>query len=194
MRSIQYASPLPKSLTAESFVSSNYESRLGDKLAPAAAMLFMVTTSVVSPRSVTLFESQTANNIAVSRSSGIAKGTNRQDLLAIARIRELGTYANGWNGPDSISPNRSTVEDAEIFARYLFSIGPIVLPYISASGDGEVNFYWKTRDWVIDLGFFGDGLYSFYARFENGDEILEDGACLNNPLPQEIVELIGKTA
>jgi hypothetical protein len=131
--------------------------------------------------------------IAQRHDAEIAPETNQLFDRAIASIRRLGSYASGWNGPESVAPTSAAIKEAEIFARYLCGIGPIVWPYISASGDGEVNFYWKTQDWVIDLGFFGDGLYSYYARCGNGHEILEDGVDIDQPLPQEMIELIGKT-
>ncbi len=193
MISVQPVTPLPTSQTSVPSVSGQAH-RFSSRFVPAAAALAILTNPISTPPSVSRFESKTANTPKVSSSIDIAKATNREDLLAIARIRMFRTYADGWNGPESVAPTRATIKEAETFARYLFGIGSIVPPYISASGDGEVNFYWKTSDWVIDLGFFGDGLYSYYARFENGHEILEDGASLNKPLPQKIVELIGKTA
>jgi hypothetical protein len=192
---VQPVTQLPTGYTSALSVSGQVD-RFGGRVAPAVAAVAILTNPISTPRSVSRFESKTTNTPEVSGIIDIAKtaeATNREDLLAIARIRMLRTYVNGWSGPESVAPNSNTIKEAEIFARYLFGIGPIVSPYISASADGEVNFYWKTRDWMIDLGFFGDGIYSYYARFENGHEILEDGADLNQPLPQEVIELIGKT-
>jgi hypothetical protein len=120
--------------------------------------------------------------------------SDREDSFVIARIQALGTYENGWDGPESVAPMRSTVEDAEGFARYLFSIESVRLPHIGASSDGEINFYWKNDRFLLDLGFDGDGYYSYYARLPNGGEIIENGASLAKPLPQEIIDLIRKTA
>ena len=117
-------------------------------------------------------------------------GSDRADLQAIARVRNLGTYVNDWNGPGTFAPTHASVEDAESFVRYLFSLGSITSPYISASGDGEIDFYWKQNGFTLDLGFVGDGTYSYYAHLPNGQEIIEDEAALDDHLPQAIVDSI----
>jgi hypothetical protein len=195
MSSIQSVTQLPTGQTSMPSVSGQVSveiPRRGIRVAPVAAAIAILTNPISTQLAVSQFESKTTNASKVNRVVDIAKATNREDLRAIARIRIFRTYADGWNGPETLAPTSASIEEAELFARYLFGIGSIVAPYISASGDGEVNFYWKTRDWMIDLGFFGDGLYSYYVRFENGHEIIEDGTCLSQPLPQEIVELISK--
>jgi hypothetical protein len=192
MNMIQSVTQLPTGQTSMPSVSPQISPRRGIMAVPVAAALAILTTTISTQLSVSRFESKTTGGSKVNRVVDIAKPTNREDLRAIARIRMFRTYADGWNGPETLAPTSASIKEAEVFARYLFGIGPIITPYISASGDGEVNFYWKARDWMIDLGFFGDGLYSYYVRFENGQEILEDGKCLSKPLPQEIVELISK--
>ncbi|MBD1995095.1 hypothetical protein H6G00_00435 [Leptolyngbya sp. FACHB-541] len=154
-----------------------------------AALFIALSTSVSSPSAITPFRSATANPI-VKRSILPIKETDRADLLAIARIRVLGTYKAGWTGPESVGPTRQTVEHAEEFARYLFSLGAIHVPYISASEDGEINFYWKRDGFTLDLGFTGNGCYSYYACLPAGEEMIEDEAVLGTPLPKEIVNLI----
>ena len=90
-----------------------------------------------------------------------ACGSDRADLQVIARVRSLGTYVNGWNGPGTAAPTHASVEDAELFVRYLFSLGSITPPHVSASGDGEIDFYWKQNGLILALGFVGDGTYSY---------------------------------
>jgi len=76
----------------------------------------------------------------VRRAINFAYESDRADLQVIARIRSLGTYVNDWNGPGTYAPTHAAVEDAESFARYLFSLGPLMPPCICASGDGEIDF------------------------------------------------------
>ena len=157
------------------------------------ALAAVLLTYAPSPHSV-VFKGGTADAPDVHRAIDLADEVDREDLRAIARIRILGTYTAGWNGPGSIPPTRRAVKDSEQFTRYLFSLGAIVLPYISASSDGEINFYWKSDGFIIDLGFIGDGSYSYYAHLPNELEIIEDEASLNDPLPSEIIDLIITTA
>jgi hypothetical protein len=42
----------------------------------------------------------------------------------------------------------------------------IPLPYAQLSADGEVGLYWKAADVFADIGFYGNGEYSFYARIQ----------------------------
>lgn len=158
------------------------------------AFIIALSTSVSAPSAFTSFNSATANAPAVKRSVFPYRENDRADLLAIARIRILGTYEAGWAGPKSVGPTRRTVEHAEEFARYLFSLGAIAVPYISASEDGEINFYWKRNGFTLDLGFMGDDCYSYYACLPSGEEIIADAAVLGTPLPKEIVDLIIQAA
>lgn len=194
------ATTLPIGKTVPSSVSAQTDSsnqRLVsprfNSVVPAVAALAILTVQTTPQFSVTKFESQTASSAQVSRVGRVIKKSNREDLLTIARIREFSTYVDGWDGLDTVAPTRAAIKDAEIFARYLFSFGKINSPYISASGDGEINFYWKRDDFLIDLGFTGNGSYSYYANLPNNCEIIEDEASLNELLPQEIISFISKT-
>jgi hypothetical protein len=111
----------------------------------------------------------------------------------IARIRELGTYLSGWSHPDSVAPTKTAVNDAERFARNL-DLTSLHLPHISAADDGEINFWWDIDGLYIDLGFFGDGSYSFYAKLPNGKEIIVDAAPISQPLPSELLSFLEKSA
>jgi hypothetical protein len=157
------------------------------------AAFAILTSQRPTEFSVIKFESKTANSPQIYRFEVVTKQSNREDLLAISRIRGFSTYVNGWDGPGTVAPTQSTIKDAEIFTRYLFTIGQIIAPYISASGDGEINFYWKRDDFLIDLGFAGNGSYSYYANLPNNCEIIADEASLRQSLPQEIISFISKT-
>jgi hypothetical protein len=128
--------------------------------------------------------------IAQRHDADIVPETNQLFDRAISNIRRLGSYASGWNGPGTVAPTPSTVQDAEVFLRYLFGHSLGISPHISASGDGEINFYWKREGFILDLGFQGDGFYSYYADLPNGREMMEDAAALSQPLPEEIVNFI----
>lgn len=151
------------------------------------------STSIPPLNPVTMVNGETSKlSSNVQRSKFFSRESGRDDLHTIARIRSLKIYKDGWNGPDSVSPTRKAVEHAEAFARYLFRLGEIHVPYISASGDGEINFYWTGNGFTLDLGFTGDGYYSYYARLPDGGEIIEDEAVFDEPLPKEIITLVTK--
>lgn len=110
----------------------------------------------------------------------------------ITKLRKLGTYQSGWNCSGPVTPSDASIHDAEQFARN-HDFDSIHLPGISAADDGEINFWWDVEGLYIDLGFFGDGSYSFYARLPNGKEIAVDHAPLSQPLPGELVQGLSVT-
>jgi hypothetical protein len=42
----------------------------------------------------------------------------------------------------------------------------------------------------LDLGFYGDGTYSYYGTTTTGDEFLADEVSISTPLPAQILQLI----
>lgn len=79
--------------------------------------------------------------------------------------------------------------DAVIFVNNNFKKSNIQSPYISIADDGEINFYWNNDKILIDLGFFGDGTYSCYAKTKHGKEFFIDDEKLEK-FPKQIIENI----
>ena len=70
---------------------------------------------------------------------------------------------------------------------------PLVhLPDIGLADDGEVNFLWKNAGLHIDLGFYGSGTFSYYARDENGKEYLADECRVSHGLPSDLTALLAR--
>jgi len=109
----------------------------------------------------------------------------------VQRVRELGAYATGWHSENSQSASRRTVEEAERFIRAI-NWNEHILPVIALAEDGEMNLVWSDTDRHVDIGFFGDGTYAYYARGRDGRTYFEDGAPWHQTLPQDIVSLIAK--
>jgi hypothetical protein len=156
-----------------------------------AGTIALATSCTVSIQADSAIPSDTAVELVKSLGSGQQLNAERDGV--IAKIRKLGTYHSGWNHLDSVAPSRATINDAERFARNL-ELSSIHLPHISAADDGEINFWWDRDGLYIDLGFFGDGSYSFYARLPNGKEITEDEAPIAQSLPSELLSLLKKSA
>lgn len=118
-----------------------------------------------------------------------AARAERPELVAIARVRELGMRAAGWDGGDAEAPNSQAVMEAEDFI-YGLPLKRIAQPHISLATDGEINFFWKTEKGRLDLGFYGSGTYSYYARAADGTEYMEDDCPSGSHLPKKILELL----
>lgn len=66
----------------------------------------------------------------------------------------------------------------------------IRIPDIGIADDGEVNFLWKHEGIHVDLGFYGDGTFSYYARDSEGKEITGDDVPARKGLTAELVRII----
>jgi hypothetical protein len=88
---------------------------------------------------------------------------SREDRLygKLLSFKDLPAGWDGYNAP----PARL---DAIVEAIDFLAARPddIPLPYAQLSADGEVGLYWKTDDVFADIGFYGNGEYSFYARVQ----------------------------
>lgn len=115
----------------------------------------------------------------------IVSPTNR----LIAQVRELGTLDKGWHQPDSQPAPRRALEDAEAFLRS-HEWEDLLLPIISLAEDGEINFYWSNENLYLDLGFFGDKTYSYYARLSDDTRYMKDDVPFDQSLPPHILDML----
>ena len=110
--------------------------------------------------------------------------------VVLKRIREIGRYRDNWDGYGAAPLSRQTLNDAERFTLSVFVGSSLYIPNISAASDGELIFSWRNQKGVMDLGFYGDGTYSFYAKLSGGKEVFVDDESVEMPLSVEIFSLI----
>lgn len=106
-----------------------------------------------------------------------------------SQIDRISLYESGWNGERSIGASTLTVNDAKKFCEILFATD-VRIPKVSLADDGEINFYWSFDKNILDLGFFGDGNYSYYFKGKDGKELFADDMPINEILNDKIIELI----
>lgn len=117
---------------------------------------------------------------------------NQANLKVVSRIKELAKYKEGWyDGIEGTPADSQAIKDAIRFAQNL-DFNNIHIPYISLATDGEVNFWWDLKTIKLDLGFYGDGTYSYYAKLKNGKEFFGDDEDSNSTLPLKILEKLKK--
>ena len=90
------------------------------------------------------------------------------ELLAYLDLPE------SWNGYEGEPPSFDSVIDAINF----LTMRPddIPLPYPQIAPDGEVGLYWRVDEVYAEVGFYGDGDCSYYARYTPaGGESVEHG-------------------
>jgi hypothetical protein len=105
----------------------------------------------------------------------------------IDRLSALKTrYSEAWI-PDTIAPKETAFQDARAFVLTL-PLTRIVKPMINVAGDGEVNFEWRGRDFHIDLGFYGNHMFSYYAKKEGCAPLFGDDIPVKSGIPGELTD------
>ena len=108
-------------------------------------------------------------------------------LLCQLHTIQSAPESDRWPGADW--PTAQAFEDARLFIRHLPPVA-IHLPNMGLADDGEVNFLWKENGIHIDLGFYGTGTFSYFARTHDGEKFYGDEVPASQGLPQDLVNLI----
>lgn len=109
--------------------------------------------------------------------------TLNRDLLT--QLKEFENTPEEERWPGATWPTPQAFRDAEAFVRKL-PLDSIPMPNMGLADDGEVNFLWKKDGVHVDLGFYGTGSYSYFARGESGNKIYEEDALVSDDFPFEI--------
>jgi hypothetical protein len=67
------------------------------------------------------------------------------------------------------------------------------MPTINVASDGEVNFSWSGANTHIDLGFFGNGTYSYYGRGA-GIEAFGENVAAKDAVPKDLLKIAADAA
>ena len=99
-----------------------------------------------------------------------------------SRLEEI-KNRDPWPGADP--PKPAAFNDAKAFVGSLPT--PMkAMPHISLAHDGELNFAWDGGPVYIDLGFYGTGTYSYFARDGQGRKYHGDDVPARDPLPHDL--------
>ena len=85
------------------------------------------------------------------------------------RITSYLLLENDWDGYEGKPPSNQAVVDSLMWLSLLPTDTPLPKPMLS--GAGEVGLYWEAADFYCDIGFFGDGTFSFYAERPDGSSM-----------------------
>jgi hypothetical protein len=107
----------------------------------------------------------------------------------LAQLATLQQTPQDDRWPDAVWPEAQAFEDAQTFIRRL-PLNIIPLPKISLADDGEVNFLWQRDSVHVDLGFYGTGTCSYFARGEDGRRMHGEDVPASEGLPLEITTLL----
>ena len=114
--------------------------------------------------------------------------TGYQRLLQ--RLETLGSRPESERWPSAEWPSDRALADARAFIHVL-PIYSILLPHLSFADDGEINFLWNQDGIHIDLGFYGTGTYSYFARGKDDEGFYEDDLPVSDGLTDALIALLG---
>ena len=114
--------------------------------------------------------------------------TGHQRLLQ--RLETLGSRPESERWPSAEWPSDRALADARAFIHAL-PIYSILLPHLSFADDGEINFLWNQDGIHIDLGFYGTGTYSYFARGKDDEGFYEDDIPVSDGLADALIALLG---
>ena len=104
-------------------------------------------------------------------------------------IRRLRSAPEAVQPPWAESPAESTFNDAKEFVTAWPSV-KLLMPDVGLADDGEVNFLWKGRELHVDLGFYGDGTFSYFARDRDGVRYADDDVAAGCGLPEKLIAIL----
>ena len=130
---------------------------------------------------------QTPHAIYVSvPADAIFQSNPTKDMLD--RISELKkAYSQAWL-PGSSVPTDNAFQNAREFVSTL-PLSYVPKPAIHVASDGEVNFHWTGPNFQIDLGFYGDGKFSYYGQKDGFEPIYGDDIPVGNGAPQQLLAI-----
>lgn len=106
----------------------------------------------------------------------------------LAKLKEIENTPEGNRWPGATWPSEQAFIDARIFIEHL-PLTAIPLPSIGLADDGEINFLWATENVQLDLGFYGTGDYSFFAKGRGDKKIFSDSVAASEGMLDEVKEL-----
>lgn len=108
---------------------------------------------------------------------------------ALVRIRALRSAPGTVQPPWADTPTQRAFDDAEAFVNAWPSVR-LQKPDVGLADDGEVNFLWKGPELHVDLGFYGDGTFSYFARDRDGTRHAGDDLNASDGLPENLVAIL----
>ena len=114
-----------------------------------------------------------------------------------ARLLSYLDLTDDWDGYGAASPSIDAVLDAVDFL--VIRPRDIPLPFPQITSDGEVGLYWRTGEVHVEVGFYGDGDLSYYARHTLDSGASRECGCDGYRFdtgvwPEDLLLILGKLA
>ena len=121
--------------------------------------------------------------------AAVAAATPTAGQLLLMQLDALQHAPESGRWPTADWPDERAFADARSLIRRL-PAGTILMPDVGLADDGEVNFIWDSDGAHIDLGMYGTGTFSYFARTGDGRKFYGDDCPAAHGLPDEIANLI----
>ena len=155
---------------------------------PAPAILAGFPTYGSAPeRPVSTVAGYRQSHPAVLMIDPVMLTPHQSELLRRLDTAQAAPESERWPAADR--PCEQAFADARSFIWRLPPC-PVRLPNIGVADDGEVNFLWDSDGIYIDLGFYGAGTFSYFARAGDGQKFYGDDLPASGILPGNLVNLI----
>lgn len=176
-------------------ISRTDSQNLDDRLDQSGGAYAMLATEQLTERSHVLRSSGALaqDEPRTRRASG--HGTKAPVLAAIDYLRERVRFGVAADVAETASPEslKKALVDAEQFVK-AWPDTLVAKPDVGLADDGEVNFFWKHRGTQVDLGFFGDGTYSYFAKDRHGERYFGDDLPAADGLARELLHVLVEQA
>ena len=113
----------------------------------------------------------------------------RTKARVLERLRELRAAPEAEQPPWAERPADRAFADAQRFVSAWPSVD-LPMPDVGLADDGEVNFLWQGPQLHVDLGFFGDGTFSCFARAPGDVRIAVDDVAAELGLPPDLQAIL----
>lgn len=137
-----------------------------------------------------------SNALEFSEGNLLAKLLSDRQFLIFGKsslvdeLERLKSLRDGWLGVGSVAPHVEAINEAKNILINVIEKYSLAAPKIRAVADGEVNFYWNTDGYLIDMAFFGEGEYAYYYKNKlNGEEEYDD-VCIDKGFSTKMRELL----
>lgn len=109
----------------------------------------------------------------------------------VERLEFLASKPDGWKEPGSVTMRQEAKEAALVFLSTYAAVGPLLKDIrVCLDADGEVTFFWKDAEVILDLSVGRDRKYSYYAQAQSGVSFDGDGLEPTVPLPSGLCGLL----
>lgn len=103
---------------------------------------------------------------------------------------KISAYCNIESDGDIEAPSEKTIQDAIFFVDNILKKQGVNLGRVRPVDDGEINFFWNTKDFTLDVALYGDDKYYYYFEDKFKKTKFSAEKFLEQPLDDDALAMI----